>query len=484
MIVMKFGGTSVENAAAIERVCGIVRDRRPERPIVVVSALAGVTDQLVRLGRLALARETEACKRGWEALRGRHLAVLAELAAGAPAPPEAQALDGLLEELRQLLRGVMALRELTPRSHDALLSFGERMSPVLVRLALARGGLPAVLVDSRQVIATDERFTEAKPLLAETQRRAEEHLRPLVDAASIPVLGGFIAATVRGVPTTLGRGGSDFSASILGGALGAERIEIWTDVDGMLTADPRVCPLARRIPRISFVEAAESAYYGAKVLHQATLQPAMLKNIPVWVLNSRRWLPGPPDPRHSGTLITARPLAPRGKASPRAGMVACISSKRRIALLDIVSTRMLQAHAFMKAIFEVFAVHQCPIDMISTSEVSVSLAISALDRVPGLVDDLSRFAEVRYEGRKALVCLVGEGMRNTPGVAAAVFSALDGVNVRMISQGASEVNIGFVIEDYDLPVAVERLHRRFFADARTDVAPAPPRALGAATGAP
>lgn len=463
MIVLKFGGTSVEDAAALERLGAIVRNRLPERPVLVVSALAGITDRLVELSALALHRQTEFCERSLQALRRRHLETLAALAGGPPPPAEQAAIEGLCEELAQLLRGVAAVGELTPRTRDAVLSFGERLSPSLVRFALERGGLPAVETDARRIIVTDERFNQARPLPAETQRRAEEQLRPLLSAGAVPVLGGFIGATQNGIGTTLGRGGSDFSASLLGAALDAERVEIWTDVDGMLTADPRVCPAARRIPRISFVEAAESAYYGAKVLHPASLLPAMQKNIPVWVLNSRRWLPGPPDPRRTGTLITARPLARRdGPPSPRHGTVACISSKRRIAVIDIVSTRMLLAHGFMKAIFDVFAAHQCPIDMISTSEVSVSVTVSEVEKVPAIADDLGRFADVRYEGRKAILCLVGEAMRNTPGVAAAVFAALDGINVRMISQGASEVNIGFVIEDDDVPLAVERLHRQFF----------------------
>ncbi|MGH9535432.1 MAG: aspartate kinase, partial [Terriglobales bacterium] len=258
----------------------------------------------------------------------------------------------------------------------------------------------------------------------------------------------------------LGRGGSDFTAAILGAALGAERLEIWTDVDGMLTADPRLCPAARRIPRISFAEAAESAYFGAKVLHPATLLPAMRRNIPVWVLNSRDFHPGPPDPAIAGTLITAH-QATRAGGDPGA-TVACISSKRKLAVIDVVSTRMLLAHGFMKAIFDIFAAHQCPVDMISTSEVSVSLTVADTAQLPAIADALGRFAEVRYEGRKAILCLVGGGMRNTPGVAAAVFSALGDINIRMISQGASEMNISLVIEDDDVPRAVERLHARFF----------------------
>jgi aspartate kinase len=305
-------------------------------------------------------------------------------------------------------------------------------------------------------MVTDEQFTAAQPLYPEVSRRVEEEVRPALATGCVPVMGGFIGATRQGVGTTLGRGGSDFSAAILGAALGSERVEIWTDVDGMLTVDPRVCERARRIKVIAFAEAAELAYFGAKVLHPATLLPAMQKNIPVWVLNSRNWFPGPPNGERSGTLVTTR--APRS-SSPFKG----ISCKRRIAVIDIISTRMLMAHGFLKAIFDVFAAHHCPVDMVSTSEVSVSLTVSELNRVPEIADELAKYAEVRYEGRKAIVCLVGESIRETPGLAAQVFAALGDINVRMISQGASEINIGFVIDDDDVPVALRRLHDRFFA---------------------
>jgi aspartate kinase len=318
--------------------------------------------------------------------------------------------------------------------------------------------LPAVPVDARRVIVTDEQFTNAQPLYSETLRRVDEEVRLVLGSGCIPVLGGFIGATRQGIGTTLGRGGSDFSAAILGGALPSQRVEIWTDVDGMLTVDPRVCRTARRIKVISFAEAAELAYFGAKVLHPATLLPAMQKNIPVWVLNSRRWISGPPDGQRTGTLVTTR--APHTNSPFKS-----ISCKRRIAVIDIISTRMLMAHGFLKAIFDVFAAHHCPVDMVSTSEVSVSLTVADLELVPEVADELGRFAEVRYEGRKAIVCLVGESIRHTPGLAAQVFESLGNINVRMISQGASEINIGLVIDDDDVPSALSRLHERFFSDA-------------------
>ncbi len=453
-VVMKFGGTSMEDAAAIRRMAAIVADRAAERPVVVVSAMAKVTDQLAELAQAALKGDQETAGGLLAGLRERHLATLAQLAGDGET---AAAIEHLLGELGDLVRGIAAVGELTGRTQDAVMSFGERLSPLLARVALRQAGVRAQPVDARQVIVTDEQFTHARPLYAESQRQVEERLMPLLADGATPLLGGFLAGTRQGVGTTLGRGGSDFSAAILGALLGAQRIEIWTDVDGMLTADPRVCPGARRIKAISFQEAAELAYFGAKVLHPATLLPAMHSGVPVWVLNSRAWLPGPPDGARTGTRIATR--APRTQAPFK-----CISCKRRIVVVDVVSTRMLQAHGFLKAIWDVFAEQRCPVDMVSTSEVSVSLTIADTRALPEIADALGKFADVRCEGRKAILCLVGENLRDTPGLAGQVFAALGELNVRMISQGASEINIGMVVDDDDVPEAMRRLHERFFSD--------------------
>ncbi|HXR98764.1 MAG TPA: lysine-sensitive aspartokinase 3 [Terriglobales bacterium] len=454
--VMKFGGTSVENAEALRRMAAIVADRAGERPVVVVSAMAGVTDRLVELTDCALLGQLAAADERIDALRQRHLKALAELGGETVAETES-ALRALFAALGDLVRGIAAVGEVTGRTRDAVLAFGERLSSWLARTALVEAGVRPVLVDARQIIVTDDQFTHAQPLWPESQRQADERLAPSIDQGAVPVLGGFIAATRSGVGTTLGRGGSDFSAAILGALLGARRIEIWTDVDGMLTADPRVCSGARRIKVISFHEAAELAYFGAKVLHPATLLPAMQKAIPVWILNSRNWTSGAPDGERTGTLVTTR--APRTQAPFK-----CISCKRNVAVIDVVSTRMLQAHGFLKAIWDVFAQYRCPVDMVSTSEVSVSLTVGETSTLPEIADALGEFADVRYEGRRAIVCLVGESLRHTPGLAGQVFACLGDINIRMISQGASEINIGMVLDDDDVPRAMRLLHDRFFAD--------------------
>jgi aspartate kinase len=278
---------------------------------------------------------------------------------------------------------------------------------------------------------------------------------PLIEQGRVPVMGGFIGATRSGVTTTIGRGGSDFSASIVGAGLGAERIEIWTDVDGMMTTDPNLCPDARRIKVISFDEAAELAYFGAKVLHPATVLPAVQKNIPVYILNSR-------NSCCEGTRIAAR--APHCK-----NFFKAIAAKKRITIIDIAAPRMLLAHGFLKQIFEAFDRHRIPIDVVSTSEVSVSLTVDSNESIPALAADLSRIADVKYEGRKAIVCLVGENLREVPGIAAHVFGELTDVKIRMISQGASEINLTFVIDEEQVPGVVQRLHKSFFADPDPEV---------------
>ena len=450
MIVMKFGGTSVEDTAAIDRAACIVRERVPEKPVVVVSALAKVTDQLLAMARAAGAGDREKAVELSRALRERHYTVAGELLGTGVFTQFHSELEAEFDGLDELLRGLAAVRELTPRTSDNVASFGERISSKIVAAAFSARDIPARLVDSRECILTDSHHTHAIPIFDETNDRSVARLKPLVDAKKVPVMGGFIAADAHGATTTLGRGGSDFTAAIVGAALGAERIEIWTDVDGMMTTDPNLCAGARRIKVISFDEAAELAYFGAKVLHPATLVPAIDKNIPVQVLNSR-------NPKNEGTRITAR-------APSCTNTFKAIAAKKRITVVDVVSARMLMAHGFLKSIFDVFDRHRCPVDVVSTSEVSVSLTVDSNEAIPAIAADLDKLAAVKYEGRKAIVCLVGENIRGTPGIAAKVFSAISDINVRMISQGASEINITFVVEEDDVPEAVRRLHETFFND--------------------
>jgi aspartate kinase len=339
------------------------------------------------------------------------------------------------------------MRELTPRATDAISAYGERVSSLIVAAKLRRCGMNAAHVDSRSVIVTDRRHTQAAPLFEETNRRLQETLVPILDH-QVVVMGGFIAATEEGVTSTLGRGGSDYTASIVGAGIGAAEIQIWTDVDGMLTADPTIYLAGHRVKVCSFTEAAELAYFGAKVLHPATVLPAIAKNIPVRILNSRR-------PDSEGTLIVSDP-------PPSTSPIRSIACKRNITLVNIVSTRMLMAHGFLRRIFEVFDRYETPVDMLATSEVSVSLTIDSTRSMAAIKAELEAFADVSIEEDQALVCLVGENIRRCDNVSARAFTALNGIRPRMVSQGASQLNLSMVVAAADLRCAVESLHQEFF----------------------
>ena len=455
MIIMKFGGTSVQDAAAIERAAKIVCGRLAEKPVVVVSAMAKFTDQLLAMSRAAGLGDRAAALALSRQARERHQAAAVQLLRSAALGELQAQLESDFDSLDDLLRGISAVGEVTPRTTDNVVSFGERLSSKLVAAAFCELGLPAVHVDSRECLVTDANFMRAVPQIEETDARLRARVRPLLEDSSgarVPVMGGFIGATDGGITTTIGRGGSDFSAALFGAGLDATRIEIWTDVDGMKTTDPNLCSDALRIKQIGFEEAAELAYFGAKVLHPSTLLPAVQKNIPVLVLNSR-------NPQNEGTRIVARSPACRNKFK-------AIAAKKRITIVDVVATRMLGDYGFLKAIFDVFARHKCPVDVVATSEVSVSLTVDSNEAIPAIAKELEEIADVNYTGRNAIVCMVGEDIREIPGIAAKVFGALaeGNINVRMISQGASEINITFVIHEDDVPEAVRRLHAVFFAD--------------------
>ena len=354
------------------------------------------------------------------------------------------------DALDDLLRGIAAVGELTPRTNDLVVSFGERLSSRMLAEAFDERGLQGAHVDARSCIITDANYGKAAALQDTIEAKLAEIVLPLIEAGKTPVMGGFIGATVAGVTTTLGRGGSDYTAALVGGAMHAGAIEIWTDVNGIMTTDPRICPDALRVKTISFEEAAELAYFGAKVLHPATILPAVQKSIPVWVLNSR-------NAENEGTKITAM-------AAKCASPFKSIAAKKRLTIIDVVASRMLMSHGYLKAVFDVFDKYKCAIDMVSTSEVSISLTVDSNQQLPEICSELAKIADVKMEGNKALVCLVGEDIRGHNGIAGRVFSAISHVNVRMISQGASEINMSFMIDEEDVEEAVRSLHEHFFAD--------------------
>jgi len=450
LVVMKFGGTSVEDPAAIRRTAAIVAGRvaQGKQPIVVVSAMAKVTDQLLRAAAIAAEGDRTGALAISSRLRSRHRDTAAALLTDSAALVDR--IDRKFDSLDEILRGLAAILELTPRVSDLIVSFGELFSSRIVAAAFRELGINSTHIDARQIIITDSQFQKAIPQDALIEERAATKLLPLLAQNQVPVMGGFIASNQAGITTTLGRGGSDFTAALVGGALQAEAIEIWTDVDGIMTADPRVCPDALRVKVISFEEAAELAYFGAKVLHPATILPAVKKNIPVLVLNSR-------NADCEGTRIISLP--PHCKSPFKS-----IAVKKKLSIIDVVAGRMLMTHGYMKEIFTVFDNHKCPVDMVSTSEVSVSLTVDSNDKLPAIAADLGQLADVKYEGRKALICLVGDDIRGRNGMAAQVFSAIRHINIRMISQGASEITMSFMIDEDDADEAVRSLHAAFFQD--------------------
>ena len=435
--VLKFGGTSVEDAPAFARVTGIVRARVGARPVVVVSALARVTDAL-------LASVEAGTTRGLEPHFERHREIARQLLGAAAATTFNQELARAREEIAGLLESAGREAALVARLRDEVLSYGERLSCALLSGVLVAAGLPAIGVDARRCIVTDEAFGRATPDAAETERRCRAELEPLIDGGRIPVLGGYVAASASGLTTTLGRGGSDYTAALVGAALGAAEIQIWTDVSGVLTADPRIVPGARTIPSLSYAEASELAYFGAKVLHPKTIRPALARKISVRIVNSR----APDDP---GTLVTT-------EASLWPGAVKSIAHKTGITVLQITSERMLGAYGFLRTLFEIFDRHKMPVDVVTTSEVSLSLTVEDGAELPAVVEELKTLGDVRVEPRRAIICVVGEGLRTTPGIAARVFETIRDINVSLISQGASRVNLTFVVDQDQAGETVARLH--------------------------
>jgi len=440
MIVMKFGGTSVESAEAIRRVAGIVQARLERKPVVVVSAMGKTTNKLLAIAGAAVSGQLEQSLTLLAELRAFHLRESAGLNVDAP-------VEAHFDELEALVRGLAVMGELTPRATDAISAMGERLSSIIVAAQFRRCGIDTAHVDSRDVIVTDRRYTHAAPIFVATTAKLQEGVVPLA-ANQVVVMGGFIASTEDGVTSTLGRGGSDYTASIVGAGIGAEEIQIWTDVDGMLTADPTILPGGHLVDVCSYAEAAELSYFGAKVLHPATVLPAIEKNIPVRILNSRR-------PDSLGTLIVKTPPA---STHP----IRSIACKRNITLVNIVSTRMLGAHGFLRRIFEVFDRFETPVDMLATSEVSVSLTIDSTRSLEAIRAELSEFAEISVQSDQAIVCLVGENIKSRPDVAARAFAALHGIRPHMVSLGASELNLSLVVDASQLKEAVESLHGEFF----------------------
>ena len=452
MIVVKFGGTSVGDAAAIVRAADIVRGRRDRKPIVVVSALGGSTNALLAIAEQASHGHLISAIRGIEALRERHLRECDTLLAESSACGEISAeLSAMFDELASLAEALSTLGHATPRSMDAIAAFGELMSSMLVTEAFRARGLNAVHVDARQVLITDDRFMQAEPKPESIADRARDVILPVLRDDAIPVMGGYIGATANGVTTTLGRGGSDFSASLIGAAVRADAIEIWTDVDGMLTADPRVIPRAQLIEQIRFDEASELASFGAKVLHPSTIAPAVSLGIPVFIYNSK-------NAGGKGTRITFE--APRRP-------VSAIAGKSDVTVVKVRAPRMLLAYGFLRAVFEIFERHQTSVDVVSTSEVSVSVTIDDASRLDALVVDLRTLGDVSIERNRGVIAIVGAGIGDRGDVMGCALRALGDLRVHMMSLSATGINLTVIVDGVRVNEALRLLHDEFFGTGET-----------------
>jgi aspartate kinase len=448
--VMKFGGTSVQDAAAFARVAEIVGAQMDVSPVVVTSAMSKVTDALLHAFETAKKNDAKTAFASLEPHFQRHTKVAEELCDENQRAAFQTELDFARKELSDLLTRVSRRSLPLQMLKDAVVSYGEQLSSRLLSEVFKANNLNARHADSRRLIVTDEEHGSAAPIWDETERLIQLELQPLINNEEIPILGGFIAASRSGETTVLGRGGSDYSAALVGAALRAREIQIWTDVTGVLTCDPRVCSDARTINTLSYEQAAELAYFGAKVLHPKTIQPAVDFAIPVRVCNSHQ-------PNERGTMIL-----PHSETNKRT--VKSIAHKTGITILRITSARMLGAYGFMSAIFQIFERHRTVIDVVTTSEVSVSLTLDNTDALEAIVRDLERLGTVEIEPDQAVVCVVGEGLRGTSGVASQIFSTISDINVSLISHGASSVNMTFVVKEDVVKETIKRLHEKFFTE--------------------
>ena len=438
MIVMKFGGSSLADAACMREVAELVRKAFHRSPLVVCSASGKSTDALFSMARKAESGHSVEALEELRALIDRHHAIALDLFQGGIPDYLEMAFAQLSSELELMLRGVSLLRELSPRSMDTIASVGERLS---TRILAAYLGME--WFDARTVMRTDATFGCGKPQSPEIKTLVLEKLAPKITAGRAVVTQGYIGATEEGCTTTLGRGGSDYSASLFGAALGAEDIQIWTDVEGVLTCDPRIVPDAQPIAELSFNEAAELAAFGAKVLHPATIQPAVEAGIPVTVRHTR--IPNGRFSTITAEVKTGRP-------------VTALATRGPVTVLTVSSTRMLNQSGFLSRLFDVFTRYDISVDLIATAEVSVSLTVEPQADIESVMRDIAQFANVSVVTDRAIVAIVGERLKYTPGMAGPLFGALTGINIEMISMGANEINMSLVLKREDASKALQQLH--------------------------
>jgi len=452
-LIMKFGGTSVGDGGRIKSVAGIVsKAAKKDKVAVVVSAMAGVTDSLLKAAESAQKSSEHDIDNFVRELRKRHMEAV-DFAVRKKKESIRKAIDERSDELKKEL---LKIRKsgLTQQGKDAVAAFGEKMSAAILSGALSDLAPSEWYHGDDRLIITNDNYVNAEPDMEATEAEVRKRISPQMEKGIIPVVTGFMGSTPEGRTTTLGRGSSDHIASILGACLDASEVQIWTDVDGLLTADPKVVSNAKLLDTVSFKEARELAYFGAKVIHPQTMLPAMRKGIPIRILNTHNL-------GSRGTLIMK-------EGGRQEGVVKALTAKKGVTLIDVVSSRMLAAHGFLAKLFDVFSRYSISVDMVSTTEVSVSMTVdNGLNgKLDSVVKDLKEISSVRLLEDRALICVVGEGIRHIPGIAGRAFSRLgaSGINVECISQGASEISISFVVKNSDADRAVRLLHDEFFPE--------------------
>ena len=445
LTVLKFGGTSVKDAEAFIRTSDIIISTAGKK-VVVVSALAGITDDLTYIISSLDRQIYNRAKETIESISLKHKQVIADLDLSDDCD---LFLEKKISELKLLIEAVEILGELTGKSKDLILSFGECMSSTMLADILSKNGIKAKQKEAGELIITDSEFTEATVLFDQTNEACSCECKKMFDTNDVIVVGGFIGSDLQGRRTTLGRGGSDYSASVIAAAIKADLLEIWTDVDGILTSDPRLVRGAKLVTELSYIEASELAFFGAKVLHPKTIRPAVDAQIPVVVKNSY-------NPKGHGTVVVNKAVD--------CSIIKAIAYRKDVTVINIRSNRMLGAYGFLSKVFEIFKKHETSVDLVTTTEVSISLTIDDETKIYEVEKDLAEFSTVEIFRDKAIISAIGEGIRETAGIAARFFNVLKGINVSMVSVGASEVNLSIVIEQSLLDQAVMGLHEEFFGD--------------------
>ncbi len=449
MITMKFGGTSVQDASAVTRVVEIVKTHLEQRPIVIISAIAQATNVLERTGKLSAEGKSAEAKEGLQKLFARHYLMLDELVKNSQRHAEVrQTIAAAFDELTELIKGISILRELTPRTLDALYCYGELLSSRIVAAALQEQGVNAVWLDTKEFMMTDGSFNRAVPLMQSVREKLSSLALPLVQGGKVPVTQGFIGVGPSGDRTTMGRESSDYSASIIGTALDVQEIQIWTDVDGVLTADPRMVASPQKIKSLSFEEAFELSYFGAKVLHPGTMLPAREKGIPIHICNSRR-------PHHGGTKVSA-------EEGLREGIVKSVAYKNNMVMLTISPLKRFSQYIFWEHIYSVLTKHNAVAAMTSTSEYNASIVLDAKHPMEAIIADLQEIGNIQVYPQKAVVCIVGTAIRDTASVLDRVFKSIATLPVTMVSFGASRSNLSMIINESDVNAAISSIHREFF----------------------